>query len=396
MQGETLMARSRNVNPNRKLQRLVREPNLFRRLLHPLEHAVRHVISVDQEQSWFPQFPVLAHLLCGIYFHLAQCASLRGLLTVLTLRLQDRFLQGFSLRRATVSDANNSPRRLKVLRGVFAELVAHAAQVSRSAQNKLARFAALDSTLLRCVPSATWASFRRKVNACKAHLLLDLANAIPKKLILTIGRLHDRQAFLPFLQRGWTYIVDRAYNDYRVFEQMCQDGIFFVTRLKSNAQYRILRRRPVTRTARKNGLVADWEVRLGSGTTTMTATLRVVKFRAADGRVYHFLTNRLDLAATMIAHLYHARWAIEKFFKWLKRSLRMERGLARSEVGMEIHVLITLIADTLLKMLVGRLRKGFQHIPVVLLRIIHARLFARYSTRLLDRLQLPIDAKPPG
>jgi len=86
----------------------------------------------------------------------------------------------------------------------------------------------------------------------------------------------------------------------------------------------------------------------------------------------------------------------EKFFKWLKRSLRMERGLARSEVGMEIHVLITLIADTLLKMLVGRLRKGFQHIPVALLRIIHEKLFTRYSTRLLDRLQLPIDAKPPG
>jgi len=390
------MARPRNVNPNRNLQRLVREPNLLRRLLHPLEHAVRQVISVEKEKSWFPQFPVVAHLLCGIYFHLAQCASLRGLLTVLTIRLQDRLLQGFQLRRATVSDANNSPRRLKSIRRVFAQLVAQAALVSTPAQNKLARLAALDSTLLRCVPSATWASFRQKVNACKAHLLLDLAKAIPKKLILSVGRLHDRKAFLPFLQPGWTYIVDRAYNDYHLFDHMCQAEIFFVTRLKRKAQYRLLRRRPVTRIARKNGTLADWEVRLGGGATTMTATLRVVKFRADDGRVYHFLTNRLDLAPTTIAQRYHARWAIEKFFKWLKRSLRMERGLARSEVGMEIHVLITLIADTLLKMLVGRLRKGFQHIPVALLRIIHEKLFTRYSTRLLDRLQLPIDAKPPG
>jgi hypothetical protein len=389
------MARFRNINPNRKLLHLVRAPNLLRRLLRPLEQAVRHVISLEKEKSWFPQLSVLAHLLCGIYFHLAQCASLRALLTVLTVRLEDHRLQGFRLPRATVSDANNSPRRLKILRRVFAQLVAQAALVSTTCQNKLARLAALDSTLLHCVPSATWASFRKKVNACKAHVLLDLANAIPRKLILSVGRLHDRKAFLPFLQPGWTYIVDRAYNDYRVFEHMCEEGIFFVTRLKRNALYSILRRRPVKRIARKNGVRADWEVRLGRGPTTMTATLRIVKFRAEDGRLYYFLTNRLDLSPTTIAQLYHARWAIEKFFKWLKRSLRMERSLARSEVGMEIHVLMTLIADTLLKMLVG-LPKGFQHIPIALLRIIHEKLFTRNSTRLLHRLQLAMDIGASG
>lgn len=385
------MARFRN--DNRKLQHIVRSRNLLRKILAPLELAVRQVISIEKEKSWFPQFPVLAHLLCGIYFHLAQYRSLRELLTVLNVKLQDGLLHGFRLKRSTVSDANNSPRRLKIIRRVFAQLVGQAAMVSPGSQKKFARLAALDSTLLHCVPSATWASFRKKVNACKAHVLLDLASAIPKKLILSVGRLHDRKAFLDFLEPGWTYIVDRAYNDYNVFELMCRAGIYFVTRLKTNAKFEILKRRSVKRNAKKKGVLTDWEVRLGTGRTEMEATLRVVRFRAEDGKVYHFLTNRFDLSPLTVAQLYHARWAIEKFFKWLKRSLRMERGLARSEVGMEIHVLMTLITDILLKMIAG-LQKGFQHIPVRALRIIHEKLFTRYSKRLLRRLELK--AGPPG
>ena len=39
----------------------------------------RRVISVEKLTIWFPRFPVVAHLLCGIYFHVAQCASLCGI-----------------------------------------------------------------------------------------------------------------------------------------------------------------------------------------------------------------------------------------------------------------------------------------------------------------------------
>ena len=71
----------------------------------------------------------------------------------------------------------------------------------------------------------------------------------------------------------------------------------------------------------------------------------------------------------------------------------MERGLSRSKVGMVIHVLITLIADIFLKMLVG-LRKGFQHIPVALLCIIHEKHSTCNSMRLLYRVKFAMDAGP--
>jgi len=381
------MARFRNSS--RRLRDVVRSPNLLRKILTPLEAAVREVITVEKEKSWFPKFPVLAHLLCGIFFHVAQLSSLRELVTVFTVKLQQGALHGFRIKRSTAGDANNSPRRLEVIRGVFAELVSKAEMFSRGFR-KFTRLAALDSSLLHCVPSASWASYRKNVKACKAHLLLDLANAIPRKLILTAGRLHDRKVFADFLQAGWTYIVDRAYNDYKLFDEMCRSGVFFVTRLKRNASVQIVRKRKVKRNHGKKGVLADWEVRLGERATQMTNLLRIVQFKAEDGKVYHFLTNRLDLSPLTIANLYRARWAIEKFFKWLKRTLQMERGLGRSRVGMEIHVLITLITDVLLKMIAG-LQKGFQHIPVRVLRIIREKLFRRATRFVLTEIQ----AAPP-
>ena len=65
----------RRTNRNRQLNSILHSPALFRQLLTPLETAVRQAISEEQEKSWFPQFPVLAHLLAGIFFHVQQLCS---------------------------------------------------------------------------------------------------------------------------------------------------------------------------------------------------------------------------------------------------------------------------------------------------------------------------------
>jgi hypothetical protein len=106
-----------------------------------------------------------------------------------------------------------------------------------------------------------------------------------------------------------------------------------------------------------------------------------VRFRAEDGNVYDYITNRFKLSPLMIAQLYDARWAIQKFLNWLKRTLRIERSLGRSETGYEIHVLMTLIVDILLKILAG-LPPRADHISVRVLRIISEQLFDRVSKKL--------------
>lgn len=367
----------RRTNRNRQLNSILHSPVLFRQLLTPLEKATRQAISEEKEKSWFPQFPVLAHLLAGIFFHVQQLSSLRDLVTRLDIQRQEKRVHGFESKRSTLSNANNSPRRLGVVRAVFANLVASSTELPRG-WRRCRKIAALDSTLLSCVPSSTWAEYRKNVKACKGHLLFDLARSIPKKLILTSGKVHDYKVFPRFLEVGWTYIVDRAYNAYGLFDDMTHRGIYFVCRLKVGSVYRTVAKHRVSRAHRKRGVIHDRTVRLGQGRTQMDTLVRWIRFRAADGNVYDYITNRFDLSPLTIAQLYEARWAIEKFFKWLKRTLRMERSLGRSEVGYEIHVLMTLIVDILLKILAG-LPPRADHISVHVLRIISEYLFARVS-----------------
>lgn len=372
---------SRRTNPHRQLRSILHNAVLLRQLLTPLETAVRQAISAEKETSWFPQLPVLAHLLAGIFFQVQQLASLRDLVTRLGVNHQKGLLQDFEIKLSTLSKANNSPRRLRVLRQVFAHLVAASARSLPGSWRRLRRIAALDSTLLDCVPSATWASYRRDVNACKGHLLFDLASSIPKHVMISTGRCHDARFFAQFQEPGWTYIVDRAYNHYHLFDQMTERKIYFVCRLKVGSVYRTVQKRRVKRADRRRGVVHDIIVLLGSGATQMTNSVRWVRFRTAEGNIYDYITNRLDLSPVTIAQLYEARWAIEKFFKWMKCTLRMERCLGRSAEAYEIHILTALITDILLKLLVG-LPPLARHIPVHVLRLISEHLFAHVSRQL--------------
>lgn len=335
------------------------------RFLAPLTSAVASVLSASGDQRYFPRFSLLHHLVCCIVFQIKNLPSMRSVIRALTIHdEQNRSSFAPPPKRATFSDANRSRRRLKIIRQVFVELVSrHTAVLPR----KLAGFknvCALDSTLLHAVASAWWASYRKKVNACKAHILFDLAANVPRQLVLTNGRVHDRVPFSQFLAKGWTYVVDRAYNDYRLFEHMNLSGIFFVTRMKIDASYTVTQKLKVSRTAKRKGVLSFCEVLLGQGPTKMSTPLRLVSFLDSTGKRYEFLTNRTDLSPATIADLYHARWAIEIFFKWLKRTLRMQRQLARSEAAAEMHALITLIVDILLKLLVKAATALARHVPL--------------------------------
>jgi IS4 transposase len=54
--------------------------------------------------------------------------------------------------------------------------------------------------------------------------------------------------------------------------------------------------------------------------------LRRIGYRdSKTGKKLVFLTNNFTVPALTIAQLYHARWQIELFFKWLKQHLRIYR-----------------------------------------------------------------------
>ena len=92
--------------------------------------------------------------------------------------------------------------------------------------------------------------------------------------------------------------------------------LFFVTRIKSNEQFKVLgQHRPPNP---KLGICCD-EIIEYTGILSMKKfpeKLRQVEFFDEENeKVYRFITNNFNLAASTIARIYKRRWQIELFFK---------------------------------------------------------------------------------
>lgn len=386
----------RNANRKRSVRHVVPKGSTLHRLLLPLATAIPLAIDPSHEAGLFPVLSMAGMLITGLLFHLFHLRSMRDAVAKVNNTPEVKVGR---VCLSTFSDAVNSKRRLKYLRLIFANLVTlFCKQCSGSGRlkTKFKHIGALDSTLIQTVPSAKWATYRKKVKALKGHILFRLAEGIPSKLVISAGRLHDRKFFECFLERGWTYIVDRAYNAYKVFDEMIELGIHVVTRLKSNASYEVIKSNKVKRSQKKKGVISDQIVRLGSGKTLMENVMRLITYEDENDKIFRFLTTRKDLAPASIAQLYHARWSIEIFFKWLKRTLRGARLLGRSEQAGENHVLIALIADILLKMFARSVspswpKKNSRHVPVAFLRVVRDKLLKRLTPSIQHLLQVSLE-----
>jgi hypothetical protein len=89
----------------------------------------------------------------------------------------------------------------------------------------------------------------------KLHLLLDHDGYLPTFACISEGKKHDvRVARQLALAPGSIVALDRGYYDFRLFASWIETGVFFVSRLKHNADYLVLQQLPVPD---KRNIVAD-------------------------------------------------------------------------------------------------------------------------------------------
>lgn len=145
-----------------------------------------------------------------------------------------------------------------------------------------------------------------------------------------------------------TYIVDRGYFDYKLLDQLHEDGYFFVTRIKSNTKITVLDqievRKPNTRDGR---IISDQQVILGGGVNHVTERFRLVTILTKGQKLLRIVTNRFDVSPNEVADMYQARWQIELFFKHLKQNITIKQLYSRNKQGTINQVIITLIATLL-------------------------------------------------
>jgi len=295
----------------------------------------------------FSRWHQLVHL---IFMQVTSRASLRDGVAALKARFTNLYHLGVRpVARSTFADANNR-RPASFFAAIFALMyqrcLAPAPRHKFKFKNKLY---SLDATVVSlCLSLFPWASFRRTKAGVKLHTLLDHDGYLPAFVAITPAREHEvKKARALNLSKGSIVVEDLGYTDYAWYGQLTVQKIFFVTRQKSNARYRVLARRPVNTAL---GLVSDETIRLtGAKARECSKPLRRIVYQDPEtDKVYVFLTNHFRLAAKTIADIYKERWQIEIFFRFIKQNLKIKAFIGNSENAVMSQIYAALIVYLLL------------------------------------------------
>ena len=248
------------------------------------------------------------------------------------------------------------------------------------------------STIDLCLSAFPWADFRSTKGAVKLHVGLNHDGYLPEFVTITEGKTSDIEVARTLeFPKGSIVAVDRGYNDYAWYNQLTERGIFFVTRLKSNAKTRVVQRHSILA---DKGLTSDQTIEFTGIQTAKKCPipLRRIGYRDPDtGKHYVFLTNNFKLAAKTIADIYKARWQVELFFKWVKQNLKIKSFIGTSKNAVMTQIWIALCVYLLLAFIKfqSNLKKTMQQ----LLRLFQLNLFDKRELFSLLRGDPPREEK---
>lgn len=339
---------------------MVRHASLFSQLLQQVPRDVfDRLLHKHGAEKGAKGFTCWTQFVAMLFCHLGRADSLREICNGLACCVGKLVHVGVDRapKRSTLSYANEHRPA-----AFFQDLFWHLAERLRSREglgqrkskfrfsNKLL---SLDSTTISlCLSLFPWARFRRAKGGVKVHVLLDHDDYMPSYVLLTQAQRHDHVAArLLRLNPGSIVAMDRAYNDYQLFGDWTAAGIFFVTRMKTNAEYEVVETRepPANRS-----MLSDQIIRLSSAVAKKKCPhllRRVVVWDEENQRAIVLLTNHLEFGATTIAAIYRDRWEIELFFKTLKQHLKVKTFVGTSENALRIQIWTALICLLLLKWL---------------------------------------------
>jgi IS4 transposase len=150
---------------------------------------------------------------------------------------------------------------------------------------------------------------------------------------------------------------------------------FFVIRAKEALNFT---RVYSNRIDKSSGLRVDQTITLGVWQTHRQYPdhLRRIKFFDSEhNRMLIFLTNNFALDALVITQLYHARWHIELFFKWIKQHLRIKAFYGNSPNAVRTQIWIAVSMYVLVAIIKKEL--GLDHSLYTILQILSVTLFQK-------------------
>jgi hypothetical protein len=319
-----------------------------------------------QSNLYYKKLPLRVHLVSLLYGVFSYCNGLRELCEGL-LACEGKLLHlGFDKApaRSTLSDANTSRNFL-----IFAMLYEELLQKYHSFISD-SRLKGLSIRNLKVIDSSTIQLFSeilrgvgrnpkdgsKKKGGIKVHAMMGAFSGVTEFVRMTEAREHDRKFLyhLKLAANSWL-VFDKAYTVYHQFAKWTNANIWFVTRMKDNADYHVTKVL-VDKTKKKNatGVLKEQYITVAvkqSGNEIRRLKLRRITFKTKKGKVYVFITNNFTLPASQIATIYKNRWMIELLFKQIKQNFPLRYFWGNSTNAIKMQVYCVLIAQLLMVVL---------------------------------------------
>jgi len=220
----------------------------------------------------------------------------------------------------------------------------------------------------------------RHSHAWRLHMQFDVDHHVPSAWEVTApkntGKSDEKNVLRRQLAAGYTYVMDRWYAQFVLWNDIKAAGSSYVCRVRDNSVYDVIENRPLDQQAIEAGVISDQLVQMGLSkppsqraahpTRLVCVACRPHQKRGKGKRhgvgqtgptsdgVLRVVTDLLDVPAHVIAFLYAYRWTIEVFFRFLKQILGCRHLLSTRIEGIQIQVYAAVICCLMLNTLTGK------------------------------------------
>jgi hypothetical protein len=333
-------------------------------LINPLlEHLHECGTQRDRAGNRILHYDQYAALILLFYFN----PIIKGLRGITQASQLERLQKELGCSRASLGSLSEAARVFdsEPLREIIGELAQKALPITVGKEAEALRgLTAVDGSLLPALPKMAWALWQDDEHrAAKMHVHFDVFKGAPMDVTVTHGSGSENEQLRNMLLPKRLYVIDRGYGEYQLFQDIIDAGSSFIGRIKDNAAFEVLEERPITPEAKAAGVIRDVIVkRLGTDhhKNVLKQSVRIVTVATgkidSNGQpdVLILATDRLDLAAELVALAYKYRWSVELFFRWLKCILGCRHLLATNQNGVEIQVYLGIIASLLISLWTGK------------------------------------------
>ncbi|WP_195373881.1 IS4 family transposase [Parabacteroides leei] len=337
------------------------------------------ILQISKEhggERYVKCFNVWIHLIVMLYAVIMRFDSLREITTSLLAETHKLSHLGISFKigRSTLADANKR-RPEHIFEAIYRDIYLHYRNIlsSDSRRNKVPKWMhqlqIIDSTTITLFSNLLFKGVGRhpkigkKKGGIKVHTVIHANEGVPSDIQFTSAATNDSFMLKPStLNKGDIIAIDRAYIDYQKFEQLTQNGVIYVTKMKKSLRYSINSDMMYQNT---EGLM---EIRIQQVTFTkqlkddesIIHNARIITY--VDSKKYKLislLTNDLESDPDEIIAIYRQRWEIELLFKQIKQNFPLKYFYGESANAIKIQIWVTLIANLILMVLQRRLTRAW-------------------------------------